>query len=112
LFESAALGCTGCHAGEALTDSRFDAGEPVLHDVGTLGAGSGGRLGGTLEGIDTPTLHGLWHSPPYLHDGSAPTLHDVLTVRNDGRHGTTAGLTEGEVEDLVAYLRSLDGRRD
>lgn len=114
LFESATLGCTTCHAGEHLSDSRFEsAGVPRLHDVGTLGAGSGQRLGGTLEGIDTPTLHGLWHSPPYLHDGSAPSLRDVLTTRNpDDRHGVTSGLAPAELDDLLAYLLSLDGQRD
>ena len=111
LFESAALGCTTCHSGDALTDSRFEpAGSPVLHDVGTLGPGSGDRLGGTLGGIDTPTLHGLFHTPPYLHDGSAPTLRDVLTTRNPAdQHGVTTSLPATDLDDLVAYLLSLDG---
>ena len=110
----ARAGCPTCHAGAALTDSELlPSGAPRLHDVGTLGAGSGQRLGGALEGIDTPTLHGLWDSAPYLHDGSAPTLRDVLVDRNpDDRHGVTSGLTEAEVTDLVAYLRCLDGRAD
>jgi cytochrome c peroxidase len=110
----AAAGCPSCHAGEALTDSGFEPdGTPRLHDVGTLGAGSGQRLGSTLEGIDTPTLHGLWQSAPYLHDGSAATLREVLTARNAGdRHGATSSLTEGGLDDLEAYLMSLDGRVD
>ena len=112
LFESAALGCTTCHAGAALTDSRFDPpSSPVLHDVGTLGAGSGGRLGGALAGIDTPTLHGAWHTAPYLHDGSAATLREVLTTRNSADlHGATSALSAPDIDDLVAYLLSLDGR--
>ncbi|MEM9193601.1 MAG: c-type cytochrome, partial [Myxococcota bacterium] len=107
VFEN--LGCGGCHTGEFFTDSRFDAtGEPVLHDVGTLGPGSGQRLGGNLPGLDTPTLRGLWHSAPYLHDGSAPTLRDVLVTRNPaGQHGATGSLTEDQLADLIAYLRSL-----
>ncbi|MCA9773000.1 MAG: hypothetical protein KC466_11375, partial [Myxococcales bacterium] len=79
----------------------------------TIGPGSGGRLGGPLPGIDTPTLHGVWHSAPYLHDGSAPTVRDVVTVRNPtDQHGMTSQLTEAEIDDLVAYLLSLDGRVD
>lgn len=102
-------GCRTCHAGPRFTDSSFDRpGEPRLHDVGTLGPGSGGRLGGTLTGLDTPTLRGLWRSAPYLHDGSA-TLREVLTARNTGdRHGTTSGLTSSELDDLETYLRALD----
>ena len=112
LFFSPDVGCSDCHRGSRLTDSRFAAdGEPVLHDVGTLGELSGGRLGGELTGIDTPTLHGLWLSAPYLHDGSAATLQELLTLRNPAdRHGTTSHLRDGEIGDLVAYLLSLDGR--
>jgi hypothetical protein len=114
LFESDALGCTACHAGDRLTDSGFvRPGEPLLHDVGTLGRGSGGRLGAPLRGIDTPTLHELFDSAPYLHDGSAPTLRDVLRARNEGdRHGVTSALDDAALDDLVAYLLALDGRRD
>jgi mono/diheme cytochrome c family protein len=114
IFESAAAGCTTCHAGARTTDSGFvTPGVPRLHDIGTLGAGSGQRLGGTLEGIDTPSLHGAWASAPYLHDGSAPTLRDVLTARNPSDlHGTTSHLDAAQIDDLVAYLLCLDGRTD
>jgi len=114
VFERPAVGCTTCHAGAALTDSAFTApATPRLHDVGTFGAGSGERLGATLTGIDTPTLHGLWQSAPYLHDGSAETLREVLTTRNPSDlHGVTGGLSASEVDDLVAYLVCLDGRSD
>lgn len=112
LFFDPGVGCSDCHSGSRLTDSRFAAdGQPVLHDVGTLSELSGGRLGGELTGVDTPTLHGLWLSAPYLHDGSAANLQEVLTVRNpEDRHGTTSHLGESEIGDLVAYLLSLDGR--
>jgi hypothetical protein len=69
-------GCASCHQGVVLTDSTLDA--PTLHDVGTLSTSSGQRLGGPLPGIDTPTLLGVAHSAPYLHDGSAATLDDVF----------------------------------
>ena len=72
------LGCTSCHAGAQLTDSTL--GVETLHDVGTLRTTSGGRLGGTLAGIDTPSLLGAWRGAPYLHDGSAQTLEDVFVA--------------------------------
>ncbi len=101
-------GCPSCHAAPAFTDSAIVDGEPVLHDVGTIGEGSGSRIGEPLTGLDTPTLRGLWHQPRYLHDGSAASLLDVLTTRNAAdEHGTTSTLTEAELADLVAYLRSL-----
>jgi hypothetical protein len=114
LFESATLGCKTCHSGPRLTDSHFvTPGMPLLHDVGTLNAAAGQRLGQPLTGIDTPTLHSVWSSAPYLHDGSAATLRDVLTSKNpQNKHGTTSQLTPANLDDLVAYLLSLDGRTD
>jgi cytochrome c peroxidase len=114
LFESAELGCTTCHKGQRLTDSQWKApAEPLLHDVGTIGPGSGQRLGGPLTGLDTPSLHGLWRTPPYLHDGSAATLEEVITGKNpNDLHGVTSALTPAERGQLVAYLLCLDGQVD
>jgi len=83
------LGCGSCHAGTAFTDSTIGAGS--LRDVGTLRTTSGGRLGGPLAGIDTPTLHGLFASAPYLHDGSAARLEDVFTALGGRIHAAESG---------------------
>jgi cytochrome c peroxidase len=81
----------------------------VRHDVGTITAASGTRLGEALDGFDTPSLRGVWRTAPYLHDGSAATLLDVLTTRNpDDQHGVTGALSPGELADLVAYMTQLD----
>jgi len=109
VFEREDVGCAGCHAGPNYTDSAFVDGEPVLHDVGTLLDTSGERLGeGPLVGLDTPTLLGLHNNAPYLHDGRAATVRDVLTTWNpDDAHGVTSTLTDDELDDLVTYLLSL-----
>ena len=111
LFFDEAVGCAECHTPPRMTDSAWtEGGAPLLHDVGTLSAASGQRRGGPLGGLDTPTLHGLWHSAPYLHDGSAPTLRAALVEANPGdAHGATAALDEAALSDLEAYLLSLDG---
>ncbi len=112
LFESAELGCTDCHAGPRLTDSAFlSPGVPLLHDVGTITEASGQRLGGPLNGLDTPTLRGLWNNAPFLHDGSAATVFDVILAAGE-THGSTAGLSDAERAQLAAYLLSLDGETD
>lgn len=99
------LQCDSCHAGSAFTNSA----EGVLYDVGTLKETSGFRLGDDLVGIDTPTLLGIWQTAPYLHDGSAETLLDVLTTQNpNDLHGETSGLSEVELQDLVSYLHQID----
>ncbi len=99
------LACAQCHSGQAFTDSASGA----KHDVGTIRPSSGQASGGPLLGLDTPTLRGLWATAPYLHDGSAPTLMDVITSRNpQGRHGATGALTAAERADLVTYLLQID----
>jgi cytochrome c peroxidase len=110
IFLSGQTGCATCHAPPRFTDSALPAGgDPLLHDVGTLGPGSGSRLGGPLLGIDTPTLRGLWKSAPYLHDGSAPTLRAVLRDRNPAdQHGATSQLSDAELTDLENYLLTID----
>ena len=62
--------------------------------------------------FDTPSLRGVWHTAPYLHDGSAPTLRDVVVTHNPtDRHGHTSHLSEVELQDLVAFLLSLEGEK-
>jgi DNA-binding beta-propeller fold protein YncE len=103
LFEK--LGCDFCHAGTEFTDSA----RGTLHDVGTITADSGMHAGGPLLGIDTPTLLGAWETPPYLHDGSAPTLRDVLTTKNPSDlHGYVSALSSQEIDQLVAYVSQID----
>lgn len=112
LFVSTELRCASCHTSPRFSDSVLspNAADFLLHDVGTLTAASGGRLGGPLAGLDTPSLEGLWDSAPYLHDGSAATLLDVLTTKNlNDRHGVTTTLSTNQLEDLTTYLLSLDG---
>src|SRR5262249_52024773 len=100
----ASLNCASCHTGNQFTDSSAD----VLHDVGTLKPSSGQRLGQPLTGIDTPTLKGIWETPPYFHDGSAATLTNVFDSTN-GLHGTAAAsLTPTQKQQLIAYLLQID----
>jgi mono/diheme cytochrome c family protein len=93
LFESAEVGCTGCHNGEALTDNRS-------YDVGT-GEHAGERL-------QVPSLRGIGYRAPFIHNGCAETLRDRFDPGCGGdKHGNTAGLGDEQIDDLVAYLRSL-----
>jgi DNA-binding beta-propeller fold protein YncE/mono/diheme cytochrome c family protein len=96
LFQSARVGCAGCHPADLWTNLEH-------YDVGSANALDRGN-----PQFDTPSLVELWRTAPYLHDGSAATVRDVLTVRNAGdRHGHTSDLTHDQIEDLVAYLLSL-----
>jgi mono/diheme cytochrome c family protein len=90
LFASKALACDACHAGDKLTD------------------GAQYPLEGRLGTNDTPSLVGLAHTAPYYHDGSAGTLRTLLTDRGNVHDMAELGaLTEDQIGDLSAYLRTL-----
>jgi cytochrome c peroxidase len=49
-------------------------------------------------------LKGIWQHPPYFHDGSAPTLDDVVARYDQEKN---LNLTDAEKDDLTEYLKSL-----
>ena len=97
IFDDPRTECLSCHPPPLYTDLQ-------VHDVGTA-VGPDEQFGPL---IDTPTLRFLYDSAPYLHDGAALTLLDVLTTANaEDRHGVTSQLSAAELDDLVAFLRAL-----
>jgi cytochrome c peroxidase len=73
--------------------------------VGTGGDDPSEKMG---PKYDTPTLLGVYRTAPYLHHGKAKTLRDVLTTCNKGdKHGKTSHLSPAQLDDLVAFLKSL-----
>jgi len=91
--------CVGCHVAGSGTDGKD-------HDVGTAGEDdlAIAQIAGEQQIMfNTPTLRGLHYTAPYLHDGSAATLEDVIS-RAAGRMGT---VTPEQMPDLVAYLKTL-----
>jgi DNA-binding beta-propeller fold protein YncE len=128
------VGCSTCHNGPFKTDSgsgnpSLDLSGPIvsaltpggvlLHDVGTcVTDGPWPDVAhDDIDGdprpscaFDTPALRGMTDSAPFLHDGSAATLEDVLPVML--RASTPAGgaaptLGPSDQTALIEYLRSL-----
>ena len=65
-----------------------------------------GRDGG--KEWDTPSLVECWRTAPYLFDGRAATMRDVLTTFNkDDNHGVTSTLTAAQLDELIEYVLSL-----
>lgn len=110
--------CSRCHMGPTLSDEEF-------HNTGvSWGAGDSGRVEVTGREADrgafnTPTLRDIALTAPYMHDGSIGTLEDVIEFYDRGG-GTNPlldpeirplGLTAEEKKSLLAFLRSLSGRR-
>jgi hypothetical protein len=85
--------CAKCHAGPALVDD-------YMHDL-QVERFYVGRPQGPIK---TFALRGIKDSPPYLHDGRCPTLHDTVEFFN---LVLQLRLTRQEKEDLVAYLLCL-----
>jgi mono/diheme cytochrome c family protein len=105
LFESPEVGCTGCHPPPLYSDG-------LLHDVGThaefdfTDGPDGKRV--AQRRFKTPSLVEAWRTAPYLHDGRYTTLRDVITSGNRGdARGHTSHLSPAQIDDLVAFLRSL-----
>lgn len=95
LFSDPRLGCAACHASPLYTDRK-------MHDVGTATS----PLERRGSAFDTPSLRGVYATAPYFHDGSAPTLREVLD-RSKGAHGNVSSLDAAEIDDLIAFLQSL-----
>ena len=89
-------GCSDCHVPGLFTDLH-------PHDVGTRN-----QHDGKSDRFYTPTLIEVWRTAPYLHDGSAVTVRDVLTTRNpNGEHGDASKLSSQQLDELCAYVLSL-----
>jgi mono/diheme cytochrome c family protein len=87
--------CADCHCGPYFTNQK-------KYDVGT---GTGVHQG---SAFDTPTLIEVWRTAPYLYDGRAATMKEVLRQFNpDDKHGITSDLTDKEIDQLAEYVLSL-----
>lgn len=95
LFHSSRAACADCHNGPHFTDGQ-------IHDVGT------GSKSDHYDGYNTPSLRGTYRKVRWLHSGRAKSLQRVLTdLHSPEKVSGNKNLTDDEVEDLIAYLRTL-----
>lgn len=120
-------GCAACHTPPLFTDGAF-------HNLGigwnpeTTSFADEGRYAVTKDTVfegdpgsfKTPTLREVTRHAPYMHNGSLATLRDVIEFYNRSgivnpdlderlRRRGPLRLTSAEVNDLVAFLASLEG---
>jgi len=114
LFKGKA-GCVHCHTGPAFTDSRFHNTGLNSIDPGYFGISGRKEDRNTFK---TPGLRDVAITPPYMHNGSKSTLAKVIDFYNRGGDKIGAGnelmplhLNRQEKQDLLAFLRSLTGKR-
>ncbi len=95
LFKS--MGCVSCHQGVNIGGNLFQ-----RHGIFR-------PLAAPLpEILRVPSLRNVATTPPYFHDGSAPTLDDA--VRKMAAAQLNSTLTDQQVNAIVAYLQALTGQ--
>ena len=95
VFESEKAGCASCHSGPFFTDGK-------IHDVGL------GSETDRYQGYNTPSLVGVYRRVRLLHHGRAKSLEDLLTdLHAPAKVAGMGDLSEAELKDLIAYLKSL-----
>ena len=105
--------CFACHSGWRFTDDRF-------HDIGTTTTDPGrGRVIKDDElmqfAFKTPTLRSVALRPPYMHNASQGTLHDVMKHYEKGGIDRPSRsplmmpieLTDQDRQDLIAFMETL-----
>ena len=126
--------CASCHGGTGWAAGRFnrlpavltatlDQGVPVtvevLRDVGTFNAADAnevkqnGTAGAGTLGFNPPSLLGAFGLAPYLHNGSAQTLADVMALKKHRTSGLPLGAPDpfddaAKRADIVRFLESID----
>jgi cytochrome c peroxidase len=119
--------CSTCHSGPHLSDGKF-------HNTGVPGDDRGraafDRVGEfqmrpypffqTQKAFKTPGLRNVALTAPYMHDGSEPSLEEVVRFYNrGGKERESYGLApdirpldlgDQQIADLVAFLESLTSK--
>ncbi|NDV57311.1 c-type cytochrome [Bacteroides sp. 519] len=81
--------CAFCHSGAYYTDLK-------QYDVPwTNGASKGVKM-------DVPALNESWRTAPYLYDGRAYTMREMLEI-----HGPNVSMSDEELDELAEYILSL-----
>lgn len=95
VFKSAKAGCVRCHSGEYFTDGK-------IHKAGLESPDD------VYRGYNPPSLVGAHDRMLYMHDGRSRSLEEALKGPHNPSRVTGRGeLTDDEMRDLIAYLRSL-----
>lgn len=95
VFKSSKAGCVNCHTGPYFTDNQ-------IHDLGL------GSPDDEYEGFNTPSLLGVYRRLRLMHHGRAKSLEELLTdLHAPSQVAGEGDLSEDELQDLIAYLKSL-----
>ena len=94
LFKS--LGCISCHQGVNVGGNLFER-HGIFHPLASP----------KPEILRVPSLRNVATTPPYFHDGSAPTLPKAVRKMAIAQLDQT--LSDQQIEAIVAFLNTLTG---
>jgi cytochrome c peroxidase len=94
LFKS--LGCVSCHQGVNIGGNLFER-QGIFHPLASP----------PPEIVRVPSQRNVATTPPYFHDGSAPTLEEA--VRRMGNAQLDQTLSDAQIKAIVAFLDTLTG---
>lgn len=109
------MGCASCHQGMNIggnTYQKLGVMEDYFTARGNISEADLGRFAVTKREEDryvfkVPSLRNIALTPPYLHDGSANTLEDVVRVM--ARYQLGEQIDTGDLKKMVAFLHTLTG---
>jgi cytochrome c peroxidase len=94
LFKS--LGCVSCHQGVNVGGNLFQR-RGIFHQIGSAEPAF----------VRVPGLRNVATTPPYFHDGSAPTLSEAVKTMGTAQLGRV--LSDQQIGAIVAFLNTLTG---
>ncbi|MET0068253.1 MAG: cytochrome-c peroxidase [Candidatus Thiodiazotropha sp.] len=118
----AEIGCKACHSGAnfdgpqlkvgqgfyqkfpTFTDNEYVTRYGLMDDTGRMSS-TGNEADKNLWRV--PTLRNLAYTAPYMHTGSVKTLPEAVRVMSRTQLGKS--LDDNQVEDIVAFLGTLNG---
>ena len=94
LFKS--LGCSSCHQGVNVGGNLYER-HGIFHPLASP----------KPELLRVPSLRNVATTPPYFHDGSAPTLSEAVRRMASAQLDRT--LSDQQIDAIVAFLDTLTG---
>ena len=94
LFKS--LGCVTCHQGVNVGGNLFQR-HGIFHPIGSAEPAL----------VRVPSLRNVATTPPYFHDGSAPTLSEAVRTMGITQLGRV--LNDQQIAAIVGFLNTLTG---
>lgn len=117
LFNQEKTGCSNCHSGILFTDFKFH-NNGLTSEIDNTGRGAVTGNADEDGMFRTPSLRNAILTLPLMHDGRFSSLEEVMEHYSSGGYPsrtvnplvpgrTEFPLSEGEIQDVIAFLKTL-----